>query len=260
MTFIEAPGKLTLSLCITGVRNDGYHLIDAEMTSLDLADTLEVTESATTTIEIDGPFADGLSGGLDNLVARALTLAGRTARVRLTKNIPHGAGLGGGSTDAAAILRWAGLDEHDDDMRTASRLGADIPFCLRGGRARVSGIGEIVEPLPHAHEVVTLFVPPVQVATPAVYARWDAMGGPTGDNGNDLEPAALAEVPALARWRDLIADAIGERPRLAGSGATWFAVGDFAGAMSANGPALAGATVIVTTTRPDAGRISHSRP
>lgn len=260
MTLIEAPAKLTVSLRITGVRHDGYHLIDAEVTSLELADALEVAESATTRIEIDGPFADGLSGGDDNLVARALALAGRTARVRLTKNIPHGGGLGGGSTDAAAILRWAGRDGRVDDLVAASRLGADIPFCLRGGRARVCGIGEIVEPLPQTREVLTVFVPPVQVSTPAVYARWDAMGGPAGDNGNDLEPAALAEVPALAMWRDLIAGAIGERPRLAGSGAAWFAMGDFAGAVAANDPALAGATVIVTATRPDAGRITHSRP
>ncbi len=64
--------------------------------------------------------------------------------VRLTKRIPPGAGLGGGSADAAAVLRWAGVV---DDVALAARLGADVPFCVRGGRARVTGIGEVLEPL-----------------------------------------------------------------------------------------------------------------
>lgn len=247
MIGIEAPAKLTMSLHITGVRADGWHLIDAEMTSLALADSLEIHDAEATSIDIDGPFAAGLDPGGDNLVARALTLVGRTARVRLVKNIPHGGGLGGGSTDAAAILRWAGFD----DAVAAARIGADVPFCLHGGRARVSGIGEIIDPLPAHDAIITLFVPPLRVSTPAVYARWDAMGGPEGDNGNDLEPAAIAEVPELAAWRDAITDAIGTRPRLAGSGATWFAEGDHGRCTER----LAGATVIVTRTRPDAGRI-----
>ena len=248
MIRIEAPAKLTMSLRITGVRADGWHLIDAEMTSLALADSLEIHETDATSIDINGPFADGLDPGADNLVARALALVGRTARVRLVKNIPHGGGLGGGSTDAAAILRWAGFD----DAPAAARIGADVPFCLCGGRARVTGIGEIVEPLPVRDTTVTLFVPPVRVSTPAVYARWDAMGGPEGDNGNDLEPAAIAEVPELATWRDAITRATGVRPRLAGSGATWFAEGDHSGCADR----LRGASVIVTRTRPDAGRIT----
>lgn len=251
MTFLEAPAKLTWSLRITGVRDDGYHLIDAEMTSLTLADGIEVIEAPVTRVEMSGPFADGITAGADNLVARALALVGRTARVTVRKNIPHGGGLGGGSTDAAAILRWAGLD----DLLAAARIGADVPFCLRGGRAQVSGIGEVVSPLAHLDRVVTLFTPPVHVSTPAVYARWDAMGGPTGDNGNDLEPAALAEVPALLGWRDRIGAEIGQAPRLAGSGATWFAEGNH-GAASTR---LTGATVIVTSTRPDAGAIDSTR-
>lgn len=247
-TTIEAPAKLTWSLRITGVRADGYHLIEAEMTSLALADILTIDDAPTTTVSVNGPFASGVPTTPDNLIARALVLAGRRATVEVQKNIPHGGGLGGGSTDAAAILRWAGFD----DLVAASRIGADVPFCMRGGRAMVTGIGETLAPLPTLARTVTLFVPPLHVSTPAVYARWDALGGPAGDNENDLEPAALAEVPELARWRERISEAIGVRPRLAGSGATWFAEGDQTHAASR----LDGVTVILTSTRPDAGRVA----
>ena len=99
-----------------------------------------------------------------------------------------------GSADAAAILRWAGFD----DVEAAARLGADVPFCVLGGRARVTGIGEGVEPLPYEDRTFTLLTPPVHCATAAVYRAWDDLGGPEGPNGNDLEPAALA---VLRSWR-----------------------------------------------------------
>ncbi len=249
---VVAPAKLTWSLRVTGVRNDGYHLIDAEMSSLDLADTVLIDPGpvggvASTTITVDGPFAVGVPLDATNLVWRALDAVGRRAAVHVTKSIPHGGGLGGGSTDAAAILRWA----ESNDLGRAADIGADVAFCVVGGRARVRGIGEIVEPMPHVDRNVTLVVPPVHVSTPRVYARWDAMGGPVGDNGNDLEPAAVAEFPELARWRDTIADALGVRPHLAGSGATWFVEGHHDEAHGL----IAGATVVLTSARADAGRI-----
>lgn len=80
-------------------------------------------------------------------------------------------------------------------------------------------------PLPYVEQTFTLVTPPVFCSTPAVYAAWDEMGGPTGDNGNDLEPAALVVAPELARWRDELAEATGQRPQLAGSGSTWFVDG-----------------------------------
>jgi 4-diphosphocytidyl-2-C-methyl-D-erythritol kinase len=154
-------------------------------------------------------------------VLAALQACGRQARVRLTKRIPPGAGLGGGSSDAAAVLRWAGV--HDLDL--AARLGADVPFCLVGGRARVGGIGEVVEPLAPEPRVLTLLTPPFGCSTVEVYRAWDRLGGPRGDAGNDLEPAALAVEPRLAAYRDRLAEASGQRPRLAGSGSTWFVDG-----------------------------------
>ena len=242
MITLRAHAKLTLSLRVTGVRNDGYHLIDAEMVSLSLADTLLIDDAAVTTVEVDGPFAEGVPTDGSNLVVRALALTGRSARVRVTKNIPNGGGLGGGSADAAAVLVWAGFA----DLRAASVLGADIPFCMTGGRARVTGIGEVIEPLTPRDLTVTLFVPPLHVPTPAVYRAWDAMGGGHHASGNDLTDAAIMVEPGLARWRDAIAEATGQVPVLAGSGATWFLEGDHSGAAAA----LPGAAVITTNTRP----------
>lgn len=220
MSTVKAHAKLTLSLRITGVRDDGYHLIDAEMISLDLADDITIT-SGDDGIAVDGEFCDGVPTDDTNLVARALKLAGVRAHVRITKNIPHGGGLGGGSTDAAAVLRWAGFT----DVAAVSRLGADIPFCMVGGRARVRGIGEIVEPLPEQDLDVTLVLPPIHASTPVVYAAWDALGGPRGETGNDLEPAALHAVPGLSAVRDRMTEVLKTPPMLAGSGSTWFVEG-----------------------------------
>ncbi len=136
----------------------------------------------------------------------------------MTKRIPAGAGLGGGSADAAAVLRWAGCA----DLVLASGLGADVPFCVLGGRALVGGIGERVRPLPFESRHLVLVAPRIHVSTPAVYAAWDELGGPTGDHGNDLEPAALVVEPRLRAWRDLVAEVAGHDPSLAGSGGTWW--------------------------------------
>jgi 4-diphosphocytidyl-2-C-methyl-D-erythritol kinase len=240
---LVAPAKLTLTLRITGVRDDGYHLLDAEMVTLDLHDVLTIDTSRTGLAAI-GPFADGVPTDARNTVVAALGLAGRTAHVTIDKRVPHGGGLGGGSGDAAAVLRWAGCS----DLVAASRIGADVPFCVVGGRARVRGIGEIVDPLPHVDRTVTLVIPPLAVSTPAAYRVWDELGGPTVDGPNDLEPAALAVVPELARWRDRIGDLCGDAPVLAGSGATWFVHGERVNALAALGDE--GAVVIAARTVP----------
>jgi 4-diphosphocytidyl-2-C-methyl-D-erythritol kinase len=216
---VRAPAKLTTRLRVVGVRPDGYHLLDAEMVTLSLADSLDITDGDA--LAVTGPFAGGVPVDESNLVRRALRLVGRTADVRLDKQIPAGGGLGGGSADAAAVLRWAGVD----DLEVAARLGADVPFCLVGGRAHVGGIGEEVAPLPFVDRTYTLVTPPITVSTPAVYRAWDDLGGPHGDGPNDLEPAALVVAPSLSRWRDRIASAARVAPVLAGSGATWFVEG-----------------------------------
>lgn len=220
-TRLLAPAKLTVRLRITGVRSDGYHLLDAEMLSLDLCDELILEPGEGLVVEdqvLGGLGLGSVDAGPGNLVRRALALVGRAAHVRLRKRIPAGAGLGGGSSDAAAVLRWAGCS----DLKAAAQLGADVPFCLLGGRARVRGIGEVLDPLPPTPRAFLLLLPPLGVSTVACYRHWDELGGPEGTAGNDLEPAALSLEPQLRVWRDLLGELTGCQPRLAGSGSTWF--------------------------------------
>lgn len=235
MTRLVAPAKLTRGLRVTGRRPDGLHSLEAEMVSLDLADELWFAPAGESSVTVAGPAARGVAPGRRNLVLRALEAVGRTAAVDLLKRIPAGGGLGGGSADAAAVLRWAGCD----DRSVALGLGSDVPFCVTGGRALVSGVGETVEPLEFVPLEFTLLLVPLAVSTPAVYAAWDDLGGPTGYANNDLEQAALAVEPGLARWRDALRDATGAEPVLAGSGGTWYVEGAFEDAQ------VAGADVVV---------------
>ena len=245
-TRLIAPAKLTLSLRVTGVRADGFHLIDSEMVSVSLADELEISSGDGLEVVDEVPGGLGVTRvptGADNLVARALDAVGRRADVRLRKRIPTGAGLGGGSTDAGAVLRWAGVR----DLALAARLGADVPFCIDGGHARVTGIGEIVDTLPAVERAFVLLLPPLSVDTAAVYRAWDeqraqpdrahhtgdqrdrshtgASDGDGTDGENDLEPAALHVQPELAHWRACLGEATGVHPKRAGSGAAWFVEG-----------------------------------
>ncbi len=260
-----APAKLTRSLRVTGRREDGYHLIESEMASIDLADRLEITDGAEGLEVVDavawlepagsGPDEIGGGTGADraavptgpaNLVARALAATGRSAKVRLEKRIPVAAGLGGGSADAAAILRWAG----GDARVLAPGLGADVPFCVRGGRATVRGIGEIVEPMEFEPFTAVVLTPPFELATPAVYRAYDELGAPAAGLGNDLEAAAFAVEPRLGRWRALFSEVAGATARLAGSGSTLF-VECGAERADALARALRGA-VLAELRRPDA--------
>ena len=218
MTTLVAPAKLTVSLGITGVRDDGFHELDAEMVTLDLADVLEIDEAGSGLVvePAPGTRASDLPATSNNLVTRALAACGRTAGVHLTKRIPLGGGLGGGSADAGAILRWAGCH----DLELAASIGADVPFCLVGGRARVEGIGERVTPLEHVDRDYLLLMPPFGVDTASVFRAWD--GGQRSEGANALTAAALAVEPRLAAWRDALGDLSGQVPTLAGSGSTWF--------------------------------------
>jgi 4-diphosphocytidyl-2-C-methyl-D-erythritol kinase len=235
---VLAPAKLTVSLEVTGVRPDGYHELRAEMLTVDLADELEMDQGGSGLEVLTEPDSRGEMGGriAENLVVRALRATGRSAYVRLTKRIPVGGGLGGGSADAAAVLRWAGCA----DSVVAMGLGADVPFCLVGGRALVEGVGERVTPLTFQSRAFLLVLPPFGVDTARVYRAWDEAregGGAYGDTAkvgagaNVLTRAALAVEPRLAAWRDAFAELAGAEPTLAGSGSTWFVEG---------GPAEAG--------------------
>lgn len=248
---VPALAKLTISLRVTGRRADGMHLLDAEMVTVDLADELEFTDGDGLDVvaAYERAGADAVSADDDNLVRKALRAVGRTAHVRLTKRIPPGAGLGGGSSDAAAVFRWAGID----DPALAATVGADVAFCVRGGRARVTGIGEVVEPLVPSMRTFTLAFAPFGCSTQDVYRAWDRLGGPSAAGGpNDLESAALSVEPRLATWRDRLAAATQRQPVLAGSGSTWFVEGDFPGddrlvVHTATPPSIPGTTVHTRT-------------
>ena len=218
-----AAAKLTKSLRVTGIRDDGMHLIEAEMVKLDLYDEITIRPGGEDGVSFVGPHASADIDPHDNLVIAAARLAGVQLSAQVVKNIPAGSGLGGGSSNAAAVLAWAGFD----DVETAASIGADVAFCLVGGRAMVRGIGEIIEPLEFISETFTVVTPNIHCSTPGVYAMWDEMGGPVGENGNDLEPAALAFEPALRSTRDALGNATGSTPRLAGSGSSWFVEGAF---------------------------------
>ena len=124
MSLVLAPAKLTWYLEVTARRSDGYHVLRSEMVSLALCDRLTFSDGSG--VEFHG-VRRGVVGlnGTDNLVSKALAFTGRDAHVVVEKNIPLGGGLGGGSADAAAVLRWAGLD----DLNQAVQLGGDVPFC-----------------------------------------------------------------------------------------------------------------------------------
>jgi 4-diphosphocytidyl-2-C-methyl-D-erythritol kinase len=228
VTTLSAPAKLTWSLHVVGVRADGLHLLDAEMVTLDLADTIELDETDDDEprfVVSTEPPATPLDAqvGEDDLVRRALSLVGRRAHVSLVKRIPLGAGLGGGSADAAAVLRWAQRTEPE----LALSLGADVPFCCVGGRASVRGVGEVVEPLEPVARTVTLALPAFGVDTASCYAAFDELDGAARHHPrNDLTEAAESVVPELAEVRRMLEERAGTTFVLAGSGSTLFCEGD----------------------------------
>ena len=252
MIRVEAPAKLNLYLHVTGRRADGYHELDSLVTFAALADTLEITPADALALTVSGPFADALDAG-NNLAARAAVVLaerlGRPAHVRISlhKRLPVAAGLGGGSADAAAVLRglarsWRLGPEHADDFReVAHNLGADVPVCLDSRAAYMGGIGEALSappPLPPCG--VLLVNPGVPVPTGAVFAARrgpfsaadrfcetpkdaTALASLLRGRRNDLEPSARAQVPAIDRVLARLAAAPGcLLARMTGSGGTCF--------------------------------------
>ena len=222
MIRLVAPAKLTWFLEVTGVRNDGFHELRSEMTTLDFSDRLDLDETADY-VRVSVLHVGAVPDGDANLVGRALTLVGRRAGVDIEKVIPVGGGLGGGSADAAAILRWAG----GVSPLQALSLGGDVPFCQVGGRALVEGVGEILMPLPYEARDVTLVIPDFGVATADCYRAYDELrgGGWTPRAANHLEePAGLVE-PRLRRSLEWLRGEWGADVSLAGSGSTMFLLG-----------------------------------
>ncbi|HEX4212761.1 MAG TPA: hypothetical protein VIA06_05465 [Candidatus Dormibacteraeota bacterium] len=211
---LPAHAKLNLDLRVLGVERDGYHRILTRMQTLSLHDLLVVARAARTT----------LAGGVDDdLVLRAAreleAETGRSlpARFVLHKRIPAGAGMGGGSADAATALRGlARLHDLDVDLdAVAYRVGADVPFALRGGSMQGAGRGERLRPAPAATGWFALAWPGFGVSTGAAYQTWDQVGG---DGENELTRAAVAVEPRLVAF----SERLGPGWRMTGSGSAFF--------------------------------------
>lgn len=212
---VDAFSKLTLSLHVTGTRADGYHELDATVVSINAPyDSLLIRPAARTSLTVTGPFANGVPDDASNLAWRAADAFGAAVEIVLNKGIPTGAGLGGGSADAAAVLSALGADP-----AIAVTLGADVPFCMRGGSARVRGIGDELEPLETPALVVVVATPPFGCSTADVYRAWDALGGPHHET-NDLQPAAEHVESRLVDFKRAVEVAAGVPAILAGSGSS----------------------------------------
>lgn len=244
----EAFAKINLSLKVLGERPDGYHEIETVFQTIDLADTLDVADGeGDFRLETDDP---AVPADERNLVHRAgAALARRfgvpaSARVRLTKRIPAGAGLGGGSSDAAvALVLLARLWDLPLEPATAGEialeLGSDVPFFLHGGTAVGRGRGERLTELPDGPDrPVVLLVPPFPLSTARVYDALRALrrAGPH-ENGrkepsrgrffgeNDLAPAAVQAEPRMQKYGDILRDLFPDSS-VSGSGSCLAALGE----------------------------------
>lgn len=179
---LKAPAKLNLSLRVLGKRDDGFHEIDTLMVRLPaLADELEFTDADDFSFNCDDPSVPSNHGNLVVKATKAFEAATGVhckCAISLKKVIPHGAGLGGGSSDAAMTL--LGLNRLYDHplgvealQNLAASLGSDIPFFLTAGACRCSGRGEKIEPVPSPPALSVLLIKPFfSVETPDAYERW----------------------------------------------------------------------------------------
>lgn len=226
---IDAFPKLTLSLEVLGRRADGYHELDGLVVSVNEPhDELVLRPADAVSISVHGPHAAGVPVDDTNLAVRAAREAGASVAIELYKGIPPGAGLGGGSADAAAVL--IGVDA-PDPVLIAEGLGADVPFCLSGGAMRMRGVGDVLEPVELPELWFVIATPPFGCSTAEVYRAHDEMtymdlrrvsisGLP--DLTNELEAAAHKVEPRLAAFRDAVEHAGGSTAMLAGSGSSYF--------------------------------------
>jgi 4-diphosphocytidyl-2-C-methyl-D-erythritol kinase len=246
----QAHAKINLALHVTGRRTDGYHELDSIVAFASVADILTIAPADSISLHITGPFAGDLPGDSTNNVLSAWRLLDAFSRQRgaalepvrfnLEKNLPVASGIGGGSADAAAALRglirlFAVSISERDLGALARQLGADVPVCLLQKSSRMTGIGEIIEPIEvDFPEGIVLVNPRIPASTPKVFESLNLQCGQSLG-------AAIANVYDIESWRnDLtapavilvpeIADVVGSliyQPaticsRMSGSGATCF--------------------------------------
>jgi 4-diphosphocytidyl-2-C-methyl-D-erythritol kinase len=263
-----APAKINLALHVTGRRADGYHLLDSLVAFAAVADGDRVSVSFGAPgpqgprLAVSGPFAPAVPAGGDNIVLAAARACGGIAAVHLHKGLPVAAGIGGGSADAAAVLRAFAAHGGIDPgalAEAALALGADVPVCLSGRSCRMEGIGERLTPVTLPQVPVLLVNCGRPVGTAEVFAglsRRDnaplpplpsvgsarALADYLAQTRNDLEPVAERLVPEVAEVRRALVACPGALfARMSGSGATVFALFADTAARDAAATRLAGA-------------------
>ena len=240
-----APAKINLTLHVTGQRADGYHLLDSLVVFADVGDRVRVMPAEETTLEVTGPMAEGVPADASNLVVKAAALFDLPVAISLEKHLPMAAGVGGGSSDAAATLyAMADLTGTNTIPAGAVELGADVRVCLMRQAARMRGIGEEVQPVEGMPELFAVLANPgVAVSTPEVFAALtDKAGAPMpkriprwrgawsavdwiSNQRNDLEAPAMALFPVIGEVLEALRALPGARfARMSGSGATCFAL------------------------------------
>lgn len=238
-----APAKINLTLHVTGRRSDGYHLLDSLVMFADTGDRLRLEPAAEMSLEVSGPFSGGVPCDHRNLVWQAAAGAGWSGRIALEKNLPHGAGIGGGSSDAAAVLAALAQQGAEIPEDLPLRLGADVPVCMAAKASRMRGIGEQICPVALPELPAVLVNPRVEVPTPMVFkalsersnapmpediprfASVPDFAGWAAQQRNDLEAPAIACQPVIGD----VLSALTAQPgsllaRMSGSGATCFAL------------------------------------
>ncbi len=241
-----ANAKVNLALQVQPPRPDGYHPIRGVFQSIDWSDEIGLGDAERDEVVVTGGHAPDDETNLAWRAADAVRLLASTPapmRVTVDKSVPDGAGLGGGSADAAASLILASRRfavPFEEVRRLAVDLGADVPFALVGGSAIVGGIGEFVQPEPDATGfALAIVVPDLSLDTPAVYAAWDDLDGPQGPVfpadalpptlrdlaplANDLYPAAVSIAPEIDDWRAELESIWGVPVAMTGSGSALFA-------------------------------------
>ena len=250
---VQARAKINWTLDVVGRRQDGYHLLDMLMQPLALHDTLLIEEACGLALTIEG--ADGLTAGEGNLVLRAaralqaFASVSKGAAIHLVKRIPMGAGLGGGSADAAAALKglnqmWRTGLELEALCRIGETLGADVPFCLHDAPRRAQGIGERLSPIPSGVFPLVLIQPCEALSTKEVFAAYHA--------ASDIAPPDTEKAARALAEGDLYAlrDCAGNvlegasiplRPQIAQAKADLYRCGAAFSQMTGSGSAVFGA-------------------
>ena len=249
---IQARAKINWTLNVTGRRTDGYHLLDMLMQPLALHDTLYLDSAPGLSLTVEG--GESLSAGEDNLAlraARALQAAGgvkQGARMRLIKRIPMGAGLGGGSADAAAVLKglnalWGLSLSLDALCEVGLGLGADVPFCLHDAPRRARGVGEVLSPIASHVFPLVLLQPCQALSTKEVFSAYHSAAIAPPDTEAAMAALAAGDLNTLKQCGGNVLESasIPLRPEIAGAKEDLYRLGAAFAQMTGSGSVVFGA-------------------